>query len=99
MYQLQETLFDKLDSFGISYTDNQNSFIHMAIFDFQSVRMEDKTFKDTETTTRVGIHFPIFVSILSNFIQEPIFLCNLNPRDLVSSFIDALENLGRQSEV
>ena len=31
-------------------------------------------------------------------IHEIIFLCNPNPHDLVSSFIDALENLDTQSK-
>ena len=36
--------------------------------------------------------------IPSNLIQEPVILCNLNPRELVSSFIDALDNLATQSK-
>ena len=42
--------------------------------------------------------YPISVSISSNLIQEPIFLCNPNPCDSVSSFIDALENVATQSK-
>ena len=38
------------------------------------------------------------VSISSNLIQEALFLCNPNPRDLVSSFIGASENLATQSK-
>ena len=34
----------------------------------------------------------------SNLIAKPIFLCNSNPRDLVESFIDAVEGLVTQSK-
>ena len=34
----------------------------------------------------------------SNLIAKPIFLCNSNPRDLVESFIDAVEGLATQSK-
>ena len=39
------------------------------------------------------------VSISSNLIAKPIFLCISNPRDLVESFIDAVEGLATQSKV
>ena len=41
---------------------------------------------------------PSSVSISSNIIPEPIFLCNSDPRRLVSSFISALEGLATQSK-
>ena len=37
VYQIQETLFDKLDSFGIKYTNQQKLFKNLAIFDFESI--------------------------------------------------------------
>ena len=37
VYQLKETLFDKLDSFNIPYTDEQQLFKNVAIFDFESI--------------------------------------------------------------
>ena len=54
--------------------------------------------KNTETTTWIGKHVPISVSISSNLLAKPIFLCNSNPRDLVESFIDATEGLAAQSK-
>ena len=54
--------------------------------------------KNTATTTWIGKHVPISVSITSNLIAMPIFLCNSNPRDLVESFIDAVEGLALQSK-
>ena len=93
-----KTLFDKLDSFGIQYTDDQKLFTNLAVFDFESICIPEEKFKNTETTTWIGKHVPISASISSNLIAKPIFLCNSNPRDLVESFIDAVEGLARQSK-
>ena len=98
VYQLRETLFDKLDSFGIEYRDDQKLFTNLAAFDFESICIPEEKFKNTETTTWIGKHVPISVSISSNLIAKPIFLCNSNPRDLVESFIDAVEGLATQSK-
>ena len=57
-----------------------------------------KSYKQTETTTWIGKHVPISVSISSNLIPEPIFFCNANPHHLISSFITALEELATQSK-
>ena len=37
VYQLRETLFDKLDLFDIQYTDDQKLFNNVAVFDFESI--------------------------------------------------------------
>ena len=98
VYQLRETLFDKLDSFGIQYTDDQKLLTNLAVFDFESICLPEEKFKNTETTTWIGKHVPISVSISSNLIAKPIFLCNSDPRVLVESFIDAVEGLATQSK-
>ena len=98
VYQFRETLFDKLDSFDIQYTDDQKLFTNLAVFDFESICIPEEKFKNTETTTWIGKHVPISVSITSNLIAKPIFLCNSNPRDLVESFIDAVESSATQSK-
>ena len=98
VYQLRETLFGKLDSFGIQYTEDQKLFTNLAVFDFESICILEEKFRNTETTTWIGKHVPISVSISSNVIAKPIFLCNSNPRDLVESFIDAVEGLATQSK-
>ena len=98
VYQLRKTLFDKLDSFDIQYTDDQKLFSNLAVFDFESICIPEEKFKNAETTTWIGKHVPISVSISSNLITMPIFLCNSNPRDLVESFIDAVEGLATQSK-
>ena len=98
MYQIRETLFDKLDSFDIEYTDDQKLFNNLPVFDFESICIPEEKFKNTETTTWIGKHVPISISVSSNIIAMPIFFCNSNPRDLVESFIDAVEGLATQSK-
>ena len=60
--------------------------------------VKEETYKETETTKWIGKHVLISVSISSNLIPEPNFLCNSDPRHLVSSFISALEGLAAQSK-
>ena len=98
VYQLRETLFDKLDSFYVQSTDDQQLFNNLAVLVFESICIPEETFKNTEMTTWIGKHVPISVPISSNLIAKPIFLCNSNPRDLVESFIDAVEGLATQSK-
>ena len=98
VYQIRATLFDKLESFGIKYTSEQELFKNLAIFDFESICVQEQTFRDTVTTTWTGKHVPISVSISSNLLEEPIFLCNSDAYHLVASFIGVLENLASQSK-
>ena len=98
MYALRETLFDKLDAFGISYNDDQKLFKNLAIFDFESICVPTEELKDTNTTTWIGKHEPISVSISSNLIEEPVFLCDNDPKNLIVSFVEALEELANKSK-
>ena len=98
VYELRETLFEKSDAFNIPYRNEQKLFKNLAMFDFQSICVKEDSYKQTETTTWIGKHVPISVSISSNLIQEPIFPCNANPHHLISSFITALEGLATQSK-
>ena len=97
-YELRETLFEKLDVFKISYRNEQKLFKNLEIFDSESVCVKEDSYKQTETTTWIGNYVPISISISSNLIPEPIFLCNANPYHLISSFITALEELETQSK-
>ena len=99
LYQIRETLFEKLDSFTMKYTSEQKLFENLGLFDFESICIQKETFRDTNTTTWMGKQVPISVSISSNLVEEPIFLCNFGPHHLVASFIGALENLASQSQV
>ena len=68
----------------------------LAIFDFESICVQEESFKDTDTTKWIGKQIPILVSISSNLVKEPIFLCNSDPHHLVTSFIGAFEHLALQ---
>ena len=98
VYQIRETLFDKLDSFGINYTSEQKLFKNIAIFDFESFFVQEETFRDTITTTWIKKHVPISLTISSNLVEEPIFLCNSDPHHLVASSIGVLESLDSQGK-
>ena len=98
VYQTQKTLFDKLDSLGNEYTKEQTLFKNLALFDFESICVQEESLKDKDTTKWIGKHIPISVSISSNLVKEPIFLRKSDPHHLVTSFIGALEKLALQSK-
>ena len=98
MYQLRETLFDKIDSFSIPYSDDQKLFKNMAIFDFESIFVQENKFRDTNATTWIGEHVPISVSPSTKLIKQPIFLCDSNPGALVPSFVYALDGFAEESK-
>ena len=98
VYTLRETLLDKLDGFGISYNDDQKLFKNLAVFDFETICIPTEELKDTNTTTWIGKHEPIFVSISFNLIEEPVFLCDKDPKNLINSFVEALEELANKSK-
>ena len=95
---MRETLFEKLDAFNFPYRNEQKLFKNLATFDFESTCVKEESYEQTETTTWIGKHVPISVSISSNLIPEPIFLCKANPHHLILSFNTALEGLTTQSK-
>ena len=97
-YVTRETLFGKLDSFDIQYRLDQKLFRNLTVFDFESICVLEEKFQSTKSTTWVGKHVPISVSISSNLLDMPIFLRKSNPRNLVEWFIDAVEVLATQSK-
>ena len=98
VYELRETFFEELDAFNIPYGKEQKLFKNLAIFDFESICVKEESYKPTETTTWIGKHLPILVSVSSNLIPGPIFFCNANLHHLITSFITALEGLATQSK-
>ena len=53
VYQLRETLFDKLRAFDIEMVDGDTLSNNFAVFDFESVCVRNSKLVDTETTTWV----------------------------------------------
>ena len=98
VYELTGTPFEKLDAFNIPFINDQKMFKNLAIFYFESICDEEEdAYKQTETTTWMGKLVPMLVSISSNLIPEPNFLCNANLDHIILSFITALEGLATQS--
>ena len=74
VYQIRGTFFDKLNFFSIKYTSKQNFFKNLAMLDFESICVEEETFRGTNTKTCIKKHDSISVSIPSNLVEEAIFL-------------------------
>ena len=98
VYELRETLLDKLDAFKIRYKQEQNLLKKLTVFDFDSICVKEDSYKETETTKYIAKPLSISVFISSKFIQEPIFCCNAIPHYLVLFFITALKGLATQSK-
>ena len=98
LYQLRETLIDKIDSFCIPHSDYQKFFRNTTIFDFESVCEQEDKFRNTQTTTVIGHHVPKSVSILTNLIEQQIFSNTSSPAALVESLADAFDGLATQSK-
>ena len=67
----------------------------VAIFDFESICVQEDKFRYTDTTSWIGQHLPMFESISSILIEQPIFSCNSNPKALVEFFLDVFDGLAR----
>ena len=63
VYELRETLFEKLEGFNLPVSEDNNFFNNLAIFDFESICVPTEELKETQTTTWIGKHVPISVSI------------------------------------
>ena len=97
VYELRETLFEKLEGFSLPVSEDNKLFINLAIFDFESICVPTEKLKETQTTTWSGKHVPISVSISSNLIDEPIFLYSKDPQSLIIDFVSKLELLAEKS--
>ena len=78
-YQLSETIFDRLDDIKINVPQELRLFSHLIVFDFESITVPDNTLRNTDLTSWIGKHVPISVSIASNLLKDPIFICNEDP--------------------
>ena len=60
--------------------------------------MPSEELKPTKTKTWIGKHEPISVSISSNFLDKPIFLCDKDPQSLNIDFVANLELLAEKNK-
>ena len=70
----------------------------MTNFDFEFICVGAEEIKNTKTTTCIVKHIKISVSVSSNPLENPMFVCEVNSHELVSSFTDALRYLATQCE-
>ena len=96
-YQLSETIFDRLDDIKINVPQELRLFSHLIVFDFESITVPDNTLRNTDLTSWIGKHVPISVSIASNLLKDPIFICNEDPYQLIRDFVSSLTNIAEKS--
>ena len=99
VHQTGETLRDELRAFENEGVEGDTLFNSFTIFDFESVCVKICKLIDTETTTWVAKPEPISMSITSNLLDEPIFICNTEPHSLVSAFVNSLESLAEKNKL
>ena len=87
VYAFRKTLFEKLEGFSLPVSEDSKLFNNLAIFDFESICVPTEELKETQTTTWIGKHVPNSVSILSILIDEPIFLYNKDPQNMIIDFV------------
>ena len=92
-------MFEKLERFNFPIFEDNKLFKNLAIFDFESICVPTEGLKETQITAWIGKHVPISVSILSNLVDEPIFLYNKDPQNLINEFVTSLELLAEQSKL
>ena len=98
-HTFRETLFEKLEGFNHPVSEENKLFNNLAFFDFESICFPTEELKKTQTTTWIGKHVPILVSISSNLIDEPIFLNYKDPQNLIIEFVSKLELLAEKSKL
>ena len=97
-YSLRETLFEKLDNFSIAYPEDHTLFRNFVVFDFEAICVQSVKINNTATTSWIGTHVPVSVSISSNLLDEPVFLCEKDPNRLIISFVAQLEILAAKNK-
>ena len=96
-YQLNEIVFEKMRNLDIEVENYL--FKNLVVFDFESITVHDPFLNHTDSLTFIVKHVPISVSIQSNLISEPIFICDINPRSLVTKFLLELLALSKRNSM
>ena len=98
VYNLSQTMFEKLEELGIVVEQKDRLFSHFAIFDFETYCSREELLKPTNTMDYQGKHIPISVSVCNNFVStDPSFIHNADPQQLVTDFVNYLERLSEMS--
>ena len=72
---------------------------NMVVSDFESITLHHQSISHTDSTTFIEKHVPISVYFHSNVISEPLFICDIKPRWLVSNFLLELPALLERSSL
>ena len=76
-----------------------NDFLEKSGCDPKQFReLKSEELKPTETITWIGKHEPISVSISSNLLDKPIFLCDKDPQSLIIDFVANLKLLAEKNK-
>ena len=97
-YSLRETLFEKLDNFSIAYPECYTLLRNFVVFDFEAICVQSVEANNTMTTSWIGTHVLVSVSISSNLLDEPVFLCENDTNRLIISFVAQLETLAAKNK-
>ena len=73
-------------------------FRNFVVFDFEAICVQSVEANNTLTTSWIGTHVPVSVSISSNLLDEPVFLCENNANRLIISFVAQLETLAAKNK-
>ena len=74
-------------------------FNNLVVFDFESITVHDQSLNHTDSTTFIGKHVTISVSIHCNLVSELFFICDINPRCLVTKLLLELLALSKRSSM
>ena len=99
VYQLKETVFNKLKAFDLGVSENKLLVTNFAVFDFESICVKSSTIAVAETTTWVCEHQSISVSITSSLLEAPKFVCDTELQSLVARFLTSMENLAEKHKL
>ena len=69
VYELRESLFEKLEGFNLPVSEDNQLVNNIAIFELESICVPTEELREIQTTTWIGKHVPISVSISSNLID------------------------------
>ena len=88
-----------MEGFNITVSKDNTLFNNLVSFDFESICVPSDELKATQTTTWIGKHVPISVSISSNLIDELFFPYHKDAEKRIINFVIKLELLVEKSKL
>ena len=88
-----------MDWFNVPYTEGQELFFNVSVFDSESICVPTEESKATETITWIEKHVPVSVSKSSNLQDDQIFFGEKDPELLLIAVVSTLELLAEKSKL